>query len=102
MGLASKTEIGAAIKDARKRYRYTQKQLAEKIALSQSFIGDIESGRTYPSLATLASIAETLELDPAELIKNGSPTKVSYCDGCGALRYCPVCGRRIKKGDDQS
>ncbi|NFV11673.1 helix-turn-helix transcriptional regulator [Clostridium sporogenes] len=62
MGL-SKKELGNLVKKARKLKsekigkRYTQQMLAQDINKSQSYIGDIEAGRTYPSFIVLNSIA---------------------------------------------
>ncbi|EPY2274750.1 helix-turn-helix domain-containing protein [Clostridium sporogenes] len=62
MGL-SKKELGKLVKNARKLKsekvgkRYTQQMLAQDINKSQSYIGDIEAGRTYPSFIVLNSIA---------------------------------------------
>lgn len=59
----SKKELGKLVKNARKLKsekvgkRYTQQMLAQDINKSQSYIGDIEAGRTYPSFIVLNSIA---------------------------------------------
>jgi len=61
--MISKEELGKLIKSAREakakeiNKRYTQKTLASDIGKSQSYIGDIESGRTYPTLVVLSDIA---------------------------------------------
>lgn len=60
----SKKELGALVKSARKLKTekigklYTQRMLANDLNKSQSYIGDIESGRTYPSFVLLTQIAE--------------------------------------------
>lgn len=60
----SKKELGSLVKKARRlksestHKLYTQKMLAVDINKSQSYIGDIESGRTYPSFVLLNQIAE--------------------------------------------
>lgn len=59
----SKKDLGKLVKHARKlksekiNKLYTQKMLANDINKSQSYIGDIESGRTYPSFVLLNEIA---------------------------------------------
>lgn len=59
----SKKDLGKLVKHARKlksekiNKLYTQKMLANDINKSQSYIGDIESGRTYPSFVLLNDIA---------------------------------------------
>lgn len=61
----SRKELGSLVKGARKVKSerigklYTQKMLANDLDKSQSYIGDIESGRTYPSFILLTQIAET-------------------------------------------
>jgi transcriptional regulator with XRE-family HTH domain len=60
----NRKELGALVKAARKVKSekidklYTQKLLASDLNKSQSYIGDIESGRTYPSFVLLTQIAE--------------------------------------------
>ncbi|NFD04977.1 XRE family transcriptional regulator [Clostridium botulinum] len=58
-----KKDLGKLIKKARE-YKskkinklFTQKMLATSVEKSRSYICDIERGRTYPSFATLSSIA---------------------------------------------
>ncbi len=66
--ILSKKDLGLLIKTARKykskkiQRPYTQKMLADDIQKSQGHIGDIESGRTYPSFMTLNKIAEACEV----------------------------------------
>ena len=75
--IISKKELGQLVKKARSFKSdkcgrlYTQKMLAQDIQKSQSYIGDIESGRTYPSFVLLTSIANACEVpmnffDPKE------------------------------------
>lgn len=62
--ILSRKELGKLIKKARKLKSedigrlYTQKMLATDLGKSQSYIGDIESGRTYPNFVLLAQISE--------------------------------------------
>lgn len=64
----SKEELGKLVKEARKiksekiDKRYTQVMLANDIDKSQGYIGDIESGRTYPTFRVLSRIAEACEV----------------------------------------
>lgn len=63
-----KEELGRLVKSAREAKskkidkRYTQKSLANDIGKSQGYIGDIESGRTYPTLVVLSDIAKACEV----------------------------------------
>lgn len=60
------------IKEARKAARLTQRELASIIHLSQGYIGDIERGRTNPSIETLQLIADALHMDIAEFVGNST------------------------------
>jgi repressor LexA len=60
----SKKELGMLIKQARREKskriggKFTQKDLANAVNKSRSYIGDLETGRTYPSYPLLSKIAE--------------------------------------------
>lgn len=79
----SKEEIGLNIKKARKEHsadigkKYTQKMLASDTGLSQSYIGDIEAGRSYPSTPTASAIASACNVstDFIFTIENGEKEK---------------------------
>lgn len=64
----SKIDLGKKIKEARKikaehiGKRYTGQDLANDLDLSRGYIGDIESGRKYPSYELLTSISEACEV----------------------------------------
>lgn len=60
--------LGSNIQMHRKLNGYTQKQLAEKINLSRTYLADIEKDRYNPSLETLKSIAEALNVSLSELV----------------------------------
>lgn len=66
------SRLSEKIKKARKSAGLTQRMLADMIHLSQGYIGDIERGRTNPSLSTLELIANALQIDIAEFVGNSS------------------------------
>ena len=51
------------IKERREELDMSQKELAEKADISQSFLCDIEQGRSKPSIDTALKIAEALNID---------------------------------------
>lgn len=59
--------VGRNLKAFRKRRALTQSALAERIGLSSSFVGELETGTKYPSALTLERIAEALSLRPYQL-----------------------------------
>ena len=50
------------IKEKREQLGISQKALAKKAGISQSFLCDIEQGRCKPSLATAIKIAKALKI----------------------------------------
>ncbi len=54
--------LGSQIRKQRKLKKYTLEQLAEKLEVSTTFIGQIERGKGVPSLETLVKIANALEI----------------------------------------
>lgn len=70
-----KKELGKRIKKARAHKshkigkRYTGQMLADDVGISRSYLGDIESGRTYPSIELLNKIANALDITASELLE---------------------------------
>ncbi len=54
--------LGRNIRKHRKEKKYTLEQLAEKLDVSTTFIGQIERAKGIPSLETLVKIANVLEI----------------------------------------
>ena len=50
------------IKERREQLGISQKGLAEKVGISQSFLCDIEQGRSKPSIDTAIKIAQVLNV----------------------------------------
>ena len=50
------------IKEKRERLGISQKELADKIGISQSFLCHIEQGRSKPSIDTAIKIAQVLNV----------------------------------------
>ncbi len=60
--------LGKHIRRRRKEKNYTLEQLAEKIDVSTTFIGQIERAKGTPSLETLVKIANALEISTDSLL----------------------------------
>lgn len=54
--------MGKKIREQRKLKNYTLEQLAEKLEVSTTFIGQIERAKGIPSLETVVKIANVLEV----------------------------------------
>ena len=61
-GIIDQTAFGKKIRDARKAIKLTQFELAEKINVSQNFLGDIERGIKLPSVPKLIVLSNVLNL----------------------------------------
>lgn len=69
MSAEQKALIGDIINQHRNEMKLTQLQLADKSTLSRSYISDIEAGRYAPSVKSLVSIANVLNIDLNFLLK---------------------------------
>lgn len=61
-------DIGGQIKNARTRLGMSQKDLADKIGLTSSFISQIENNQISPSLNSFLQITEALGINPTVLL----------------------------------
>ncbi|MEF2966709.1 cupin domain-containing protein [Paenibacillus sp. M1] len=61
-------DIGSTVRAIRKRKNITIAQICEKTGLSQGFMSQVETNKTSPSIATLESIAQALEVPLAYLL----------------------------------
>jgi transcriptional regulator with XRE-family HTH domain len=60
--------VGLNIRRRRQELRLTQQQLAERMEIWQPYLSEIENGKRATTLATLAEIAEALEVTPSYLL----------------------------------
>lgn len=60
--------IGSKIKETRTRLGMSQKDLADKIGLTSSFVSQIESNQISPSLNSFLQIANALGINPTMLL----------------------------------
>lgn len=67
------TAMGGRIRGARQAAGLSQSELAERCALSVSFLGHIERGSRKMSLETLVSICEVLNLSADYLLQDELP-----------------------------
>ena len=63
MRFDDKNFIAKAIKDARKRAKLTQEELAEKVDLSVQHVSRLECGAYIPNLSTFFKIVKILDIN---------------------------------------
>ena len=61
--------ISKNVRRYRKEKKYTQKQLADAIFVTQQYISEIERGNREPRMGILASLAGIFEVEVANLFK---------------------------------
>ena len=65
--------LGGILRAARLDSGKTQRQVAAEAGVSAGLIGQFETGRTKPSVATLLAVARVLQLSLDELFAEGDP-----------------------------
>ena len=60
--------FAVVLRSSREERGWSQEQLAERADLNRSYLGEIERGQAIPSLATVAKLANALEIDLSVLI----------------------------------
>jgi len=66
--IAKATEINRRVKQVRERSGLTQKDFAEQIGISRSFLSEIESEKVKPSVEALIGIVTRFQIDPHWLL----------------------------------
>lgn len=67
-----KSLIGSNIKKVRKSKGITQIELADKAALSRTYLSDIECGRKMPGINAIISISNALGVDTSQIAGESS------------------------------
>lgn len=75
--------FGANLKKYRKFKKFTQEELAEKLDISIPFLSDIENSRKWISPGTLVKLADTLQVEPYELLKPAEASSSSLEQALG-------------------
>lgn len=66
-------ELGARIRDCRKKCGYTQSQFSEKLGVSPSYMSEIELGKTRVGIDIFMRITETLQVSADWLLRTNIP-----------------------------
>lgn len=72
--------VSEKIQEARSKAGLTQQQLADKLGVSQQYIGNYESGKRYPKIQTLQKIADALGVSVTEFLGGELLTTVPTCE----------------------
>lgn len=72
------TDIGSAIRELRAKLGISQKELADKVDLTASFISQLENNQISPSLSSFLQICDALKISPSQLLENRKPTVIPW------------------------
>ena len=88
---------GAVIKELREKNKITQLQLAEKLRVSDKAISRWETGKGYPDITLLESIADAFSISVTELISGNTVYNANVSANMLRSKFyiCPVCGNVI-------
>ena len=81
--VAAEVDVGERLRAIRALRRCTLKTVAERSGLSESFLSQVERGRSNASIASLRRIADALGVSVADLFE---PTGPPAGRGCSAAR----------------
>ncbi len=88
---------GAVIKELREKKKMTQRELAEKLAVSDKAVSKWETGKGYPDITLLMPIAEAFGISVTELISGNTVYNANVSANMLRSKFyvCPVCGNVI-------
>jgi len=62
--------VAAQVRDIRKARHLSQRQLASRMQVPRTYISKIENGKAIPTLGSLQRLAEALEVDVSQLVRD--------------------------------
>ena len=88
---------GAVIKELREKKHLTQAKLAKRLCVSDKTISKWETGKGYPDISLLESIAKVFEISVTELISGNAVSNVNVSANMLRSHFyvCPICGNVI-------
>lgn len=88
---------GAAVKALREKRGYTQKQLAERLSVSDKAVSKWETGRGLPDITLIEPLARALGVSLTELLSGDCMENRNRAGNLvrGKFYVCPVCGNVI-------
>lgn len=88
---------GKAIKELREKRKITQKELAEKINVSDKAVSKWETGRGLPDIAILDDLSRTLGTSITELLTGDLRENENQAGNMRKTHFyvCPICGNII-------
>jgi transcriptional regulator with XRE-family HTH domain len=63
-------QVAAQVRDIRKARHLSQRQLAGRMQVPRTYISKIENGKAIPTLGSLERLADALEVDVSQLVRD--------------------------------
>ena len=63
-------QVAAQVRDIRKARHLSQRQLAGRMQVPRTYISKIENGKAIPTLGSLERLAQALEVDVCQLVRD--------------------------------
>jgi DNA-binding XRE family transcriptional regulator/desulfoferrodoxin (superoxide reductase-like protein) len=88
---------GSVIRTLREKKGYTQKQLAERLAVSDKTVSKWENQKGLPDISLLEPLSAALNVSVAELLSGACVTNRNRSGNLQRMKFyvCPVCGNVI-------
>ncbi len=88
---------GAVIKELREKKHFTQAELAEKLCVSDKTVSKWETGKGYPDISLLETIAKAFGVSVTELMTGNAVNNGNVAANMLRSHFyvCPVCGNVI-------
>ena len=88
---------GAIIKELREKRNLTQVELADSLCVSSKTISKWETGKGYPDILLLESIAKVFNISISELINGNTVSNTNIAANMIRSKFyvCPICGNMI-------
>jgi transcriptional regulator with XRE-family HTH domain len=74
----SSTDIGGKLKEERLRIGMSQKELADKVGLTPSFVSQLENDQVSPSLGTFMQLCKALGIHPGRFLNAEDEAPISW------------------------
>lgn len=88
---------GIVIKQLREKKKLTQHELADKLNVTDKAVSKWETGKSYPDITLLESLAKSLDVSVSELLSGSTVTNSNVSANILRSKFyiCPVCGNII-------
>ena len=89
---------GALIRKLRENKHLTQEELAESVCVSSKAVSKWETGRGFPDIGLIESLAKALGISVVELLAGANITNRNRSSDMKKCKFyvCPVCGNAIQ------